>query len=197
MRVATETEVEAYLQPDASWSDSLRGVLVEIATTGVLRYPWKLLCPLFCTQLDHCLRNYVSIDDPSVLARLHAQLQSFLAPPLTVQRLAEVLLEPKKQYSRLEKVTSALERLLSVTTTLSLTDDPPPLPTLDSLADVNANPPSVAMRRMVSSGAFRGFLEGKKTASMNGSTSRDPPNLVTHLIAAQETLSPHSPETKE
>lgn len=36
--------------------------------------------------------------------------------PWTLQRLAELLLEPRKQYSRLHKLAAAVERLLTVTT---------------------------------------------------------------------------------
>ena len=38
--------------------------------------------------------------------RLHSLLDSFDAAPFTLQRLCEVLLEPRKQYARLEKVVS-------------------------------------------------------------------------------------------
>lgn len=42
----------------------------------------------------------------SLAARLHSLLDSFDAAPFTLQRLCEVLLEPRKQYARLDKVVS-------------------------------------------------------------------------------------------
>ena len=44
--------------------------------------------------------------------RLHSLLDSFDAAPFTLQRLCEVLLEPRKQYARLEKVVSTPPLLL-------------------------------------------------------------------------------------
>lgn len=40
-------------------------------------------------------------------ARLHSLLDGFEAAPFTLQRLCEVLLEPRKQYARLDKVVRA------------------------------------------------------------------------------------------
>ena len=45
-------------------------------------------------------------------ARLHALLDGFHAAPFTLQRLCEVLLEPRKQYARLDKVVRACCALL-------------------------------------------------------------------------------------
>lgn len=46
----------------------------------------------------------------SLGARLHTLLDGFEAAPFTLQRLCEVLLEPRKQYARLDKVVSAAAR---------------------------------------------------------------------------------------
>ena len=43
----------------------------------------------------------------SLGARLHSLLDGFEAAPFTLQRLCEVLLEPRKQYARLDKVVRA------------------------------------------------------------------------------------------
>jgi hypothetical protein len=65
-------------------------------------------------------------------------------PPFTIQRLCEIILEPRKQYSRIEKFIVAVERLLLVTSTVGTTapEDLPPLPQLSTLEDVNENKPS-------------------------------------------------------
>ena len=41
---------------------------------------------------------------PSPAARLHSQLDGLEGAPFTLQRLCEVLLEPRKQYSRFDKL---------------------------------------------------------------------------------------------
>lgn len=53
-------------------------------------------------------RPIPGIGSPEDLAaRLHGLLDSYSAAPFTLQRICEVLLEPRKQYSRLDKVVSA------------------------------------------------------------------------------------------
>lgn len=42
------------------------------------------------------------------LARLQAALAAFTGPPFTLQRLAELLLEPRKQYSQMHKLVRLL-----------------------------------------------------------------------------------------
>lgn len=75
---------------------------------------------------------------------MHKLLSEFTRAPFTIQRLSEILLEPQKQYKRLDKLMLALDRLLHVTSTLDPADDAnlPPLPKLSSLGPVNENPKS-------------------------------------------------------
>ncbi|CAN0431755.1 unnamed protein product, partial [Ectocarpus fasciculatus] len=49
---------------------------------------------------------------------LVASLRRFDAAPFTLQRLAEVLQDPRRQYSTTHKLINGLERLLSVSSTL-------------------------------------------------------------------------------
>lgn len=48
--------------------------------------------------------GFESVD--ALAARLHALLDGHEAAPFTLQRLCEVLLEPRRQYARLDKVVS-------------------------------------------------------------------------------------------
>ena len=75
-------------------------------------------------------------------AALHSMMNAFQSAPFTLQRLCEVLLEPRKQYNRVDKLLLALERLLYVTTTLEPASDPPARPALSMLGPINENPPS-------------------------------------------------------
>lgn len=45
-------------------------------------------------------------------------LKSFLNPPWTIQRLIELLLQPRLIYSTTHKFINGVEKLLSVTTTI-------------------------------------------------------------------------------
>lgn len=86
------------------------------------RYPWPVLRPLVYFQLDLVLQEmdaegrveigpsvplpgYDSLD--ALRDRLHALLDAFSDDaPFTLQRLAELLLEPEKQYTRLHKLVT-------------------------------------------------------------------------------------------
>ncbi|KAK9916717.1 hypothetical protein WJX75_006200 [Coccomyxa subellipsoidea] len=144
--------------PDAEKkvTPALRGVLAEIATTGIIRYEWTLLQPLVTYLLSQVLLDYDSISKVEVgpmpppangesiqqlVERLTQAVRAHSsAAPFTLQRLAELLLEPQKQYSRLDKLALALEKLLLVTSTVAPQSSPPPRPALDSLPPVNENP---------------------------------------------------------
>jgi hypothetical protein len=136
---------------------SFKGMLAETALTGVIRYPWALMQPVIAALLDVVLDSF-SADQAQETGpqrpmsggrslqqareELHALLIALPGAPFTMQRLAELLLEPRKQYNRTDKLVLALERILRVTSTLQPTQHPPPLPSLSSLGPVNENPPS-------------------------------------------------------
>eukprot|EP00798_Chlamydomonas_sp_ICE-L_P021974 gene21974-29034_t len=159
--IATESELESFGR--LSWdkrklTNSLRGVLAETAVTGVVRYKWALLRPLVEFVMDQMLRSY-DTEEANVGPSRHTQyfgesvsqtitrfktiLSSFKQPPWTLQRMAEVLLEPQKQYTQLHKVSLALERFLMVTGEGEPCKDPPAAPLLSQLAPINDNPPPV------------------------------------------------------
>ena len=88
------------------------------------RYPWPLLKPLVAHLLGDVVEQYASTAQVEVgpalplsggesaeelKTRLLQLLESFEdEAPFTVQRLAEVLLEPEKQYARLDKLVNAI-----------------------------------------------------------------------------------------
>lgn len=87
---------------------------------GVCRYPWPALRPLVEHLLGEVITDFVGTAKVEVgpalplsggesAVELQTSLQQLLdsfddEAPFTMQRLAEVLLEPRKQYSRLEKL---------------------------------------------------------------------------------------------
>lgn len=52
-------------------------------------------------------------------ASLLDRLELFVAPPFTIQRMCELLVEPKKQYSRIDKFMRALEKNILVVSTVT------------------------------------------------------------------------------
>jgi len=62
-----------------------------------------------------------------LVKRLDEELLSFVeGPPFTLQRICEILLSAKHFYPKLSKLVLALERNLSVTSTISISTDPYP-----------------------------------------------------------------------
>jgi len=78
---------------------------------------------------------------------IHALLDAFQTdPPFTIQRLSEILLEPKKQYSKVKKVLHSLRIALMVTSTHlechPASDEEPSCITASDFSLVNENPSS-------------------------------------------------------
>eukprot|EP00878_Enallax_costatus_P009286 GHUV01009706.1.p1 GENE.GHUV01009706.1~~GHUV01009706.1.p1 ORF type:complete len:316 (+),score=119.92 GHUV01009706.1:236-1183(+) len=158
-RIADQAALEQFSRQPANerkLTDSLRGVLAETACTGVIRYEWPLLRELVVHQLEVQLKQFEAAEsvevgparplgsgDSDVAAtvnRFTGLLGQFQGSPWTLQRLCELILEPRKQYQRLHKLILALEKLLLVTGEVDSTHPLPPVPRLDQLTAVNDTP---------------------------------------------------------
>lgn len=161
--IAEQAVLEQFSKQPASdrkLTEDLRGVLAETACTGVIRYDWPLVRSLVVQQLGEQLTAYEAAEHVDVgparplgtgdsdvqatVKRFTELLEQFQGPPWTLQRLCELVLEPRKQYQRLHKLILAIEKLLLVTGEVGLTQPPPPLPRLDQLSRVNDPPASQA-----------------------------------------------------
>ncbi|KAK9824484.1 hypothetical protein WJX72_010709 [[Myrmecia] bisecta] len=157
--VGSKEELEAFnstSDADRKLLPAVRGILVEVATSGLIRYEWPLLRPLVTWLLDQVLVEFeaeskvevgpvMPLPGGETVAALRKRMRKAVEAfdteaPFTLQRLAELLLEPHKQYSRLDKLALALERLLLVSSTVAHSPAPPPRPPLASLPPVNDNP---------------------------------------------------------
>ncbi|GBG74188.1 hypothetical protein CBR_g17900 [Chara braunii] len=134
------------------WTDELRRILEVTASTGNVWHDWEFLKKLLAFRLDQVLSDYNKKRYPSgggegpprplstgesfeeLRGRLHHSLSEFIdGPPFTIQRLSEVLLDPTSTYPTLEKVALAIEKLLSVTSTIQVSRHPFPLSPPSSL----------------------------------------------------------------
>lgn len=86
------------------------GSIIEQASRGEKIEDWNAAQDVFRQRLDTILTTWEAPDSAMYLD----QLSSFLAPPHTVQRLAELLIEPYTWYHDSAKYTRALIRILSV-----------------------------------------------------------------------------------
>ncbi|XP_042474938.1 serine/threonine-protein phosphatase 4 regulatory subunit 2 [Macadamia integrifolia] len=120
--------------------EEVREIVEVIATTGKFWHEWDTLKSLLSFQLKQVLSEYpeakmANDQQSSLLGETHAELVKRLdevllsfveGPPFTLQRLCEILLAAQSIYPNLSKLALALEKNLSVTSTLSMSTDPYP-----------------------------------------------------------------------
>ncbi|XP_058057917.1 serine/threonine-protein phosphatase 4 regulatory subunit 2 [Anopheles bellator] len=111
----------------------LEDYLTFVARTGDTLYRWVLVKPLFREKLVNVITDFhdntPSIADlppcPNVdpfnyermKRALLDRLDSFNSAPFTVQRICELLTEPRKQYTRIDKFMRAVEKNILVVST--------------------------------------------------------------------------------
>ncbi|KAG8076113.1 hypothetical protein GUJ93_ZPchr0006g41060 [Zizania palustris] len=124
--------------------EEMRSVIEVIADTGKFWHDWSFLKRLLSLQLKQVLAEYC---EPQTMSREDGQLQNSFSgetyselvsrlndallrfeegPPFTLQRLCEILLDPKGTYTKLSKLALALEKNLLVTSTVTKCTDPYP-----------------------------------------------------------------------
>ncbi|CAH9127467.1 unnamed protein product [Cuscuta epithymum] len=116
-----------------------RRIMEEIAATGKCWHDWdklkrflsfylkQILSDYPDSKLTHELQQISAIGEPfpDLVKRLDHDLNSFTnGPPFTLQRLCEILLDPRSIYPKLSKLALALEKNLLVASTLTISDDP-------------------------------------------------------------------------
>ncbi|CAM0913980.1 unnamed protein product [Alopecurus aequalis] len=125
--------------------EEMRGIIEVIADTGKFWHEWSFLKRLLSLQLMQVLGEYSEVQmviredrqqQNSLSAQKNSELFSQLndallrfeeGPPFTLQRLCEILLDPKGTYKKLSKLAFALEKTLLVTTTITKCTDPYPV----------------------------------------------------------------------
>ncbi|CAD6339497.1 unnamed protein product [Miscanthus lutarioriparius] len=118
--------------------EDMRNIIKLIADTGKFWHDWRFLKSVLSIQLKQVLDEYfevemVSQNDgqqryfPELFSQLNGALERFEeGPPFTLQRLCEILLDPKGTYTKLSKLALALEKNLLVTSTITKCTDPYP-----------------------------------------------------------------------
>ncbi|CAH1414613.1 unnamed protein product [Lactuca virosa] len=151
-------------QETAEEGEEIRSILKVIAATGKFCHDWEKLRSMLSLHLKQVISEYpqtkVTIEEQKVsLGETHAELvkrlddalHSFVdGPPFTLQRLSEIILDARSLYPNLSKLALALEKNLSVTSTLTMSTDPDPQSLittpngLDKVTeDPNPNPNSI------------------------------------------------------
>eukprot|EP01104_Vermistella_antarctica_P017486 TRINITY_DN6198_c0_g1_i1.p1 TRINITY_DN6198_c0_g1~~TRINITY_DN6198_c0_g1_i1.p1 ORF type:complete len:211 (+),score=41.78 TRINITY_DN6198_c0_g1_i1:153-785(+) len=117
-------------QTDKQRNESLTTkVLIGISRTGLVCYPWSLVSDLIAFELSSAMTGFPQRDDnversDQVQTTIEQAFAVFTEePPFTVQRIAELLLEPARYYKTFHKLSLALEKLVVVNTTQAVLDE--------------------------------------------------------------------------
>ncbi|CAI8052214.1 Serine/threonine-protein phosphatase 4 regulatory subunit 2 [Geodia barretti] len=102
------------------YPSELEGLLGETAITGTVRMQWSIFCPVLHHRLEQEINSaFVSEgelgeEDKEMRQQLLKHLDHFENAPFTVQRLCELILQPKKHYKKLDCYLKAVEKNLLV-----------------------------------------------------------------------------------
>lgn len=124
---------EFTVRPPEEIPRPLENLLVHIAHTGDIVFPWIKLLPLIklklCAVLDQ-FHNSFPADEIAVIPnvpifkydvmrkRLIDYMDTFTSAPFTIQRICELITEPRRHYKRTDKFMRALEKTMLVVTTI-------------------------------------------------------------------------------
>ncbi|XP_071960490.1 uncharacterized protein [Antedon mediterranea] len=111
----------------------LENLLLWIAKTGDTLYPWKKLKPLFICKLEIVIQEYVknkkedvpiapnveNVDFDDMRQRLVKTINTFVYAPFTIQRLCELITDPKRYYKRSDKFMRGIEKNIMVVSTVT------------------------------------------------------------------------------
>ncbi|KAI3714038.1 hypothetical protein L1987_72628 [Smallanthus sonchifolius] len=128
------------MRQETAEEEEVRSVLKVIAATGEFWYDWEKLRSMLSLHLKQVISEYpqakmIIEEQKASLGETHAELvkrlddalHSFIdGPPFTLQRLSEIILDARSLYPNLSKLALALEKNLSVTSTLIISTNPYP-----------------------------------------------------------------------
>jgi len=127
---------------------SLEDYLVYVAKSGNTVFPWNKIKPLIKSKLEIIIRefnescpegnlpkmpNVESFKFGEMKERIMEQLESYTGTPFTVQRLCELLVQPKRHYKRTDKFMRGLEKVMLVVSTVDPVSSSPAQETSGSL----------------------------------------------------------------
>ncbi|XP_018496650.1 serine/threonine-protein phosphatase 4 regulatory subunit 2 [Galendromus occidentalis] len=103
-----------------------------VASTGDTVFPWTIIKVLMRRKIEQVLCDFLITSSPDSVPtspnvdsfkyalmkeKILEALEYFNQAPFTIQRLCEVMVDPKRYYKRIDKLMRAIEKNLLVTTT--------------------------------------------------------------------------------
>eukprot|EP01102_Stenamoeba_stenopodia_P005020 TRINITY_DN1551_c0_g1_i1.p1 TRINITY_DN1551_c0_g1~~TRINITY_DN1551_c0_g1_i1.p1 ORF type:complete len:205 (-),score=54.25 TRINITY_DN1551_c0_g1_i1:375-989(-) len=124
---ALENALQAFVEQDnKEWNPLLQEILEGISTTGLSMFPWEALKILLGHQLKTVALKYEDAkENAELFDKVLNNLNAYNQAPFTLQRITELALRPERFYKSLRKLLFALEKLVTVITTLPVWDGNP------------------------------------------------------------------------
>jgi len=112
---------------------SLEDYLIHVAKSGNTVFPWNKIKPLIKSKLEIIIREFNESCPEGHLPkmpnvdvfkfnemkeRIMEQFESYTGTPFTIQRLCELLVQPKRHYKRTDKFMRGLEKVMLVVSTV-------------------------------------------------------------------------------
>ncbi|XP_072038900.1 uncharacterized protein [Amphiura filiformis] len=114
--------------------EELEKLLCQIAQTGEPLFSWNKLKPLVICKLENVIQDYVetnpdetmeilpnveNVEFKDMRERLLQAINAFTNAPFTIQRLCELLTEPRRYYQRSDKFMRGIEKNVQVVSTVT------------------------------------------------------------------------------
>jgi len=115
--------------------DELEEILEDVAKTGQYIYPWHFMKPLYACKLQQVTSEFLNACPPLNVDGSHDEdelkkltefrdklinmFDKFICAPFTIQRVSEMLTEPKKHYKTTAKFFRGLEKNILVVSTIN------------------------------------------------------------------------------
>ncbi|XP_077972031.1 uncharacterized protein LOC120339798 isoform X2 [Styela clava] len=126
--------IEGYEEKQDPLSEELDRFITYIARTGDILGPWEKVQKVFMKKLTSVLDEFYNMapykvgkinanatndDFDEMKKRLLQLTEEFDSPPFTIQRLCELLAEPRKNYTKCDKFMRGIEKNLMVVSSWS------------------------------------------------------------------------------
>jgi len=114
--------------------EELEEILDDVAKTGQYIYPWHFMKPLYACKLDQVTSQFLTASPPlnndgtedeqelnnlkEFRDKLLQMFDKFVCAPFTIQRVSEMLTEPRKHYKSTAKFFRGLEKNILVVSTI-------------------------------------------------------------------------------
>ncbi|KAL3853336.1 hypothetical protein ACJMK2_016884 [Sinanodonta woodiana] len=120
-------------KPSGEIPELLEEYLRQVAKSGETIYPWHCLKRLFVSKLDHVIMEFYhetpadsiptypnvdSVPFEDMRKRILDALEKFHGAPFTVQRICELITDPRRHYKRSDKFLRGIEKNVMVVSTV-------------------------------------------------------------------------------